>query len=194
MNTREQILAATARLLQERGLAHATTREIAREAGCSEGALYKHFEHKEDLFLAAVQANLPEFVETLAERQPGTGVLEENLTEIALAALNYYDKVVPLASSFFADGELLARYRELLSRIGSGPQSIYARITAYLQAEQRLGRIAACREPFGAAALLLGGCFEYAFTRQFLGANPFQMTDREFVQGLVQTLCSGLLA
>ncbi|HZU16911.1 MAG TPA: helix-turn-helix domain-containing protein, partial [Candidatus Dormibacteraeota bacterium] len=40
---RERIVAAAARVIRERGVVNATTREIAREAGVSEGSLYNHF-------------------------------------------------------------------------------------------------------------------------------------------------------
>ncbi|MGZ3678832.1 MAG: helix-turn-helix domain-containing protein, partial [Ktedonobacterales bacterium] len=50
--TRQKILEVTERLIQMRGLGRVTTREIARETGLSEGALYRHFEHKEEIFMA----------------------------------------------------------------------------------------------------------------------------------------------
>ncbi|GCE20017.1 TetR/AcrR family transcriptional regulator [Dictyobacter kobayashii] len=65
MNTRRLILEATERLIRLKGLSRATTKEIAREAGCAEGTLYKHFEHKEDLFLTIIQEHLPTLIEEL---------------------------------------------------------------------------------------------------------------------------------
>ena len=50
---RDALLAAADRLMRERGARGLTTREIAREAGCSDGALYVHFQDKAHL-LAAV--------------------------------------------------------------------------------------------------------------------------------------------
>lgn len=48
--TRQKILEATEHLVQLKGLTRVTTKEIARETGLSEGALYRHFEHKEEVF------------------------------------------------------------------------------------------------------------------------------------------------
>jgi AcrR family transcriptional regulator len=40
MRTRQYILEATERILQTKGLARLTNKEIAQEVGCAEGTLY----------------------------------------------------------------------------------------------------------------------------------------------------------
>ncbi|HEY5999693.1 MAG TPA: TetR/AcrR family transcriptional regulator [bacterium] len=52
---REQLLTVASRLFAERGFARTTTRQIARAAGVSEGAMYRHFRGKEDLLLTFVR-------------------------------------------------------------------------------------------------------------------------------------------
>lgn len=49
---REQILGAATRVFAARGFGRATTREVAREAGVSEGTIYNYFEDKEALLMA----------------------------------------------------------------------------------------------------------------------------------------------
>ena len=49
---REQILGAATRVFAEKGFSRATTREVAREAGVSEGTIYNYFEDKEGLLMA----------------------------------------------------------------------------------------------------------------------------------------------
>src|SRR5258707_12608300 len=88
--TRDKILEATEKLIQLKGLSRVTTKEIAREIGLSEGALYRHFDHKEDIFFAIIVKHLPAFLETLKTHTPGTGNVDENLEAIALAAITYY--------------------------------------------------------------------------------------------------------
>lgn len=48
---KRRILSAALRLFVEHGLAETTVRDIAREAGCTNPALFKHFESKEALAL-----------------------------------------------------------------------------------------------------------------------------------------------
>ena len=53
--TRERILAAAERLFAESGYAGVSMPEIAGASGITAGAIYRHFESKEDLFFAVVE-------------------------------------------------------------------------------------------------------------------------------------------
>ena len=54
-DTRAAILDAAARVVAERGLRDASIDEIAALAGCSKGAVYWHFDSKDDLFFALLE-------------------------------------------------------------------------------------------------------------------------------------------
>jgi|SRR5215467_3235976 len=189
--TRQKILEATARLLQMKGLARVTTKEIARETGLSEGALYRHFEHKEEVLFAVLTKNLPTFLETLQTHVAGTGSVSENLEAIALAAIQYYGQLVPLIASFFADTELLAHYQATMRHHNGGPQRFFEVVAAYIAEEQDLGRIEKHIPALTIAIQLLGPCFQYEFLRQFQGDQPFGQTSQEFVKSLLQGLAPG---
>jgi AcrR family transcriptional regulator len=191
--TRQQIMEATARILRVRGLVHATTREIAREAGYAEGTLYKHFECKEELLLAVLQERLPDLLDVLEGVVAGSGRLEANLERIALAVLRYYDGLVPVVASLMADAELLQRYRRLVQmptvrESPQGPLCLHERLALYLLEEQRSSRLAAGVNPFALTALLLGACFEYVFLRHLVGEPLFAKAEEQFVAELVRTL------
>jgi AcrR family transcriptional regulator len=51
--TRAKLMQAAARIVAGDGMAAATTAAIAAEAGVAEGTLYRHFESKDDLLIAA---------------------------------------------------------------------------------------------------------------------------------------------
>ena len=79
--TNEQILGAAQDAFLESGLA-ATTADIARRAGISEGTIFKRFGSKDDLFLAAMGLEQePPWVATLDELV-GNGDLRCNLERI----------------------------------------------------------------------------------------------------------------
>ena len=90
--TRAQLVDAAERVLRSKGLARATTKEIAREAGCAEGTLYLHFADKLDLVRAVHEKLLPAFVEVVRHLpgRAGTRTVEANLTELAHSALRLY--------------------------------------------------------------------------------------------------------
>jgi AcrR family transcriptional regulator len=194
LGTRERIVEAAERVMREKGLARTTTKEIARAAGYSEGTLYKHFESKEDLFLAMLAERFPSFV-ALVEELParvGRGTVRGTLEEVANNALAYYGEIIPMAASIFSEPRLLARHRERLRKRGAGPRMINEELTAYLEAEQRLGRVREDADPEAAAAMLLGACYQRAFFRSYLGEDAPTEGELDFVEGIVQTLMRSL--
>ena len=194
MGTRERIVEAAERVVRERGLARTTTKEIARAAGYSEGTLYKHFESKEDLFLAVLAERFPSFV-VLVEDLParvGRGTVRETLQEVANNALAYYGEIVPMAASIFSEPALLARHREGLRKRGAGPQMINETLTSYLEAEKRLGRVRENADCEAAAAMVLGACYQRAFFRSYLGEDVPVKGEEGFVESIVQTLMPSL--
>jgi AcrR family transcriptional regulator len=55
--TKQRLLDAAERVIRTKGLAAASTREIAREAGCADGTLYNHFSDRADLFAIINRSN-----------------------------------------------------------------------------------------------------------------------------------------
>lgn len=191
--TRQKILDAAEKLILLRGLARVTTKEIARAIGLSEGALYRHFDHKEEIFFALMEKHLPVYLDAFQTHPAGTGMLSENLTAIALATIRYYEQLLPMGASFLADSELLEQFRATLRPLNVGPQSVFEQVAAYIEEEQQLGRIGQQVPALSIAILLLGPCFQWVFIRQFLGYDPFNKTDQQFAEDLVQGLTASIL-
>lgn len=59
-NRRDRIVGAAARLFVEGGYEATSVRQISREAGVTEAALYYHFEGKRDLLREVVRTQLPD--------------------------------------------------------------------------------------------------------------------------------------
>ena len=57
MDTRQKIINATANLIVEEGLDSARISKIAKRAGLTDGAIYRHFENKETLLKAEAFQN-----------------------------------------------------------------------------------------------------------------------------------------
>ncbi|WP_067975316.1 TetR/AcrR family transcriptional regulator [Nocardiopsis trehalosi] len=163
--TRERILDAASDILRTRGVVHATTKEIAQATGVSEPTLYKYFGDKERLLLAVLRERVPGL--SGAAVRPGEGDVEENLAELAHAAIGFYQRTFPMMGALLADPRRMAAHREAMERHGGGPDKAVAGFAAYLRAEQGLGRVAADADPAAAAALLLGACFQEAFLRYY---------------------------
>lgn len=196
--TRARILDAAAHLLSTVGISRTTTKQIAREAGCSEAALYKHFRDKEEIFMRVLHERAPRFSDALARLpgRAGTGDPAEHLAEVVRCALPFFRQSLPMAGSLLASPELLANYRRKLALTAAGPHQATALLSRYLRLEQRGGRISAGIDPEAAAMLLIGACFHRAFLDCFYGPEPPPgrppVDDEEFVTEVVRALLAGV--
>ncbi|MFF1517886.1 TetR/AcrR family transcriptional regulator [Streptomyces sp. NPDC058305] len=190
---RTRILDAAHELMLTLGLSRATTKEIAKAAGCSEAALYKYFASKEELFIRVLQERLPR-LGPLLERltaEPEQHSLEENLTAIARQAALFYEQSFPIAASLYAETQLKRRHDEAMRAMGAGPHMPIRGVAAYLRAEQEAGRVQPGADTYAAASLLLGACAQRAFAYDATQDGTAPPLDT-FAPGLARTLLTGI--
>lgn len=182
MAARERILDAAARIMREQGIVKATTKEIARAAGCSEGLLYKNFAGKHELFVAVLEERLPRPFAGIA---PGDGDVVENLERATTGLIEFFAEGFPIAAALFGDRELLATWRTQSDARGGGPDVPQRLLIEYLRAEQADGRIRADADPEAISALLVGAALHEAFLASFAGRRIGDPTSlaRRWVSG-----------
>jgi AcrR family transcriptional regulator len=192
--TRARILDAAAELMRTLGLARVTTKEIAKAAGCSEAALYRHFSGKEELFVTVLQERLPPLsaLITRLSATPGDRAPEEILAEIATVATEFYEATMPIGSSLFAEPSLLERHREGLHKIGAGPHKPLEALTGLLRVMRTRGGLRADADVESAAVLLLGACYQRAFLGHFMGPEIHTRRLADFSAGLARTVLRGI--
>jgi AcrR family transcriptional regulator len=187
---RERIVTATRRLIEDRGIAHITTEQIARAAECAEGTIFRHFERKEDLLLAAVPVHFPVLKESLVSITGGSA--RERLRRLASSLIRFFEQVTPAFVAVLSDAELTRRHREIVQERNGGPQRLYAAVVGFIKAEQARGALHRDLSPVHIASGLAGPCFFRVFSRLSLGEDAPEMTDDEFVAGIVETLWEGV--
>lgn len=192
MDKRRQILNAAERVFRSKGLVGATTREIARDAGCADGTLYLHFSDRLALLGALVDECLPDFWEALDQLKDlaGTQTVRLNFEMLASSCLVFYEQVQPVAFSLFAEPGLLEAHRQHMREQGRGPHVSQAMVSEYIRGEQRLGRIDRRASPDLIYSMLLGACFHRVFMSNFTGDAP-QLDNDAFVRKLVDNLLRG---
>ena len=186
VNRRSEILRAAEVLMHSRGLSGVTTRRISQEVGCSEGALYVHFQGRLELLLAMLEESLPDMLrplQTLRE-SVGRGSPHVNLVAALLGIFKFHRRVVPGTAGLFAEPELLGAYRKSLARQGRGPHLSMAALTDYIAAEQDLGRIVSGVDAKLAAYLLMSSSFFRAFMEKFSG-KTMQPSWNQFAKRLL---------
>jgi AcrR family transcriptional regulator len=170
LKTRQHILKAAEELLRTQGLAGVTTRAIAQQVGCSEGALYVHFKGRLTLLVAVLEECLPSMLGPLVglDHAVGQNSPADNLENAIKGIYRFQRRVAPIFGSLFAEPALLKAYQRALQSKNRGPHRAVARIASYIEAEQQLGRLAIGIDPHTAASILMSSCFWRAFTEQFL--------------------------
>src|SRR5262249_12181022 len=114
-NLREYLIATAARLIDERGSAGLSVRDIAREAQVADGVLYNYFEDKEDLLAHALLAHVGTVMNATPGLPPaGTGTVAENLPLFIDTGLATLMRVVPAFAGLISQPNVLKRFHALV--------------------------------------------------------------------------------
>lgn len=196
--SRERIVAAARQVIRERGYARATTKEIARVAGCSEGTLYNHFSDKEELFVVCTLDEHPEVLDLIGglTARAGRDPLRDVLRELLRALADLHRELVPVLASMWADPELVARHKavvhdQLPDGLRNGP---VPPIAAYVAAEQAVGRMRADLDPTTVATTLLSVPFAHAIWDHTGFATELHPDRDQYLDQVVDVLLAGLVA
>ncbi|HLZ22317.1 MAG TPA: helix-turn-helix domain-containing protein [Ktedonobacterales bacterium] len=195
VSTRERLMDATERIIREQGIMAVTTKDIAREAGYAEATLYRHFADKAELLLAVMNERLSgHFLRLIGElpARAGAGTVMATLEEVAASAVEFFAHVMPLNVALASDPVLAAAHNARLRSLGTGPEAALRSVAAYLDAEQRQGRVRADANPAAVATLLLGVCFNYTQVRHVSGEASTILPKDQFASEIARTLIDGL--
>src|SRR6266545_1056509 len=142
---RDHILDAAHRVIASHGLAAASTRAIAEEAGIGAGTLYNYVDNRLQLLARSIFRRAHSLSQPLADlpSHAGHGTVAGNLRHFARRVATILDELVPLFAAAFSD--------------------------TYLLAERELGRVAPDADCHAAAALVVSLCHDRAFHRYFRG-------------------------
>lgn len=157
----ETIIEAARAVFLERGFA-ATTSEVAERAGVSEGTIFNRFRSKTELFHAAMRPQFEalDWTATLPERV-GQGDLREQLIEVADAAVEFMRRLMPLMMMSWSNAGANG-LPEVLTQPNPPPLRALKRISAYFEAEIRLGRLRR-HDPEILARVFMGAVQQYVF-------------------------------
>jgi AcrR family transcriptional regulator len=127
--TRELIAETARRLFSERGFERVSVAEIARVADVSEKTVFNYFPTKEDLAFAGREEGIAQFVTAIAERPPGSSVLDvfRTMTHTVLDVF-----VAGGDEDLLAVAKIIRGSRALQERLTVGWESGAAAITAVI--------------------------------------------------------------
>jgi AcrR family transcriptional regulator len=159
-DTRQALIEAALQVFLERGFARATTREIARRAGLSEGTMYRHFVDKYELFhevFFSLATDIGGEFDRLPERA-GQGTLRDNLEYVLSLIGQMQARLSSLMASIWADPDLSSSFdAHAKNKVSGGferPEPV-PMVAAYIRAEQELGRVRRDLDPTEAGAVIV---------------------------------------
>ncbi|WLQ38941.1 TetR/AcrR family transcriptional regulator [Streptomyces laculatispora] len=182
-DVRERLFAAAERVLAREGPGALTSRAITGEAGCAKGVLHAHFAGLDEFVADLV---LDRFAHTAREaealpRRAGEGTVAGNLCGVALALLDSGGPTI--AGLAMTRPAASLRLRRALESGAPGFSAIQESITRYLDAEERLGRLAAGTDTVAVALAVVGTTHHLLMTGWSGAPGP-----REQVRGLIAML------
>ena len=183
----EEILEAAREVFLEHGI-QATTAEIARRAGISEGTIYRRFSTKHELFVAAMDIPFPPpWVETLQAIDEEDD-LRESLEQVALEIIGFFEDMIPKMNMVICN---LDEGHPFTETENAPPLRGLKLVAAFFQRERDRGRIRGC-DPEIVARMFLGSLFHFAFS-EVTGINEMLPMPREtYARGLVASLLDGI--
>jgi AcrR family transcriptional regulator len=119
--TRQQLIAAAAKVIGEKGYDRTTLEEVAARAGMSRGAIYGNFKDKEQLFLAVIEHHWQPIVPKFEEGAS----LRRQMQLLGLAVAEAAKQRLPQAGAACAFQLYAVTHREMRERMTSENDEIY---------------------------------------------------------------------
>ncbi|MFF2554877.1 TetR/AcrR family transcriptional regulator [Nocardia sp. NPDC058058] len=183
--TRGQLLAAAATVIARRGYLAASVSEIAKEAGCSTGALYVHFAGKRELFLALFDAALTDWADGYLSAVTNVQSVDSVVTAVGARWGKLQDETPERTLLFIEFWSAAVREPELRAEFVQRHETIRATITALVRTVRAVTgvELALSDEEYGSIITALAD----GFALQRL-ADPAAVPDSLFVTAVNSVL------
>ncbi|VAZ89045.1 HTH-type transcriptional repressor KstR2 [Mycobacterium pseudokansasii] len=150
---RERLVAAAEEQFRRFGYRRTTIDDITRRAGTGKGSLYLHFDSKESVYLAVIEASLERFVARATAALHAEGTVPRRLAALTQVTAEHYGHDELLRASLLGDSNLVdGRPAALAADIQRS--RIRALLTEILQEGRRDGTLRADIDPETSAAVL----------------------------------------
>lgn len=189
------ILDAAVRLFSEYGFAGVSMRAVAREAGVSKSNIYHHFESKEALYLAIMQASAESFGEMVEKLAGSGGDFDQRLRRFARAHLahlfeNATTLRLLLRELFFGEPE----WHQVMAEQVVGP--IVERLIHIFENGKNAGLLRPGVDPGLCAMLILGIDLFYFQTdeiRQHQPLSKYARPPAQFSDEMMDIILRGMM-
>jgi AcrR family transcriptional regulator len=179
---RDRIIHAAIALFSRRGYYRTGTREIARLADISEVTLFRYFEHKEDIFVAALhschhslESRLTVFNRSVDDRSPEKAV--PNIVRLLVDITTFSPELLKLVA--VAVLELRGKYDDVCCNLLA---PLFNSIAGYLRRNVESGKVRNLNPAIVTAAMALTIVAQPELSRFIEGCGLSSMNDRETLE------------
>jgi AcrR family transcriptional regulator len=188
---RDDILAAAAGLLAERGYKGTTTRAIAERAGVNEVTVFRQFKNKAGVLVALGEQWAKSMAGFAVSAAPDPADIRATLLALARMEVAQAEEFGAVAMRLAFDA---ASIPEVAAVMGAGPSDNLAGLAAYFADRQAAGAVRGDMDP----RILAEGFFLLTSTlvmsRQLLGGGEGRPPAGQAVEQLVELFLTGVLA
>ena len=188
----QQILTAARDVFLRRGR-EAPTSVIAREAGVSEGSIFKRFATKDELFFAAMRPDFPAHVVALAQEPVASADIRDRLREVGQALLAFYRELMPRMLVCWTHPQ--CDLKAMVHRFDTPPPVAVIEALADLVARFGARDGHEAQDPEVVARALAAGIHQFVFLELMqlsVGQGRFNGDGEAYVGAHVDLLCSAL--
>lgn len=187
--TKERILDAALRLFDEKGYAGATMRDIAKAAGLTEGALYRHYAGKEALLAAILDLFDAKIFEPLVPSDPGASIFRTLLGGLP-GYFSANPRVARIGAILMNEARLNAGVRAYIRE--AMDERGMAAIAGIFESEMEAGRIIDC-DTEDLAAMFNTLRVGWIFGTYLLDGKEYGRTERAKaeLEGMIRVLERG---
>ncbi len=191
----QAILDAAVRLFSESGFDGVSMRSIARAAGVSKSNIYHHFDSKEALYLAIMQASASHLAAMVDQLAEGKGAFDRRLREFARAHLAHlFDNAMTMRLMLRELFQGDARWRRVMVEQVVG--GIFERLIGIFENGQRAGLLRPGLDPGTCAFMILGVDVFYFQTEDMQHYPPlekYRLPRTDFSDEVMDILLRGML-
>jgi len=187
---RTQILMGASQVFAKKGFHKATTKEIAKAAGVSEGTIYNYFENKRELLVAMIDAIGVQSVRNIVIEHPPEdprAYLRAVLKDRYQFAKNFGSRLTPIIGEMLTDEEM----RETIYSRIARPLASY--IENFVQANIDSGQFRPV-DPMVATRSFVGALFvNFALKLSGIEERYNSLSEDDLIEQVISIFLGGLL-
>ncbi|WP_251866391.1 TetR/AcrR family transcriptional regulator [Enterococcus malodoratus] len=187
-NTRTNIMAATKKLIVEKGYSDMTTKDIAKEANVNEATLFRQFGSKKELLLATLRE--ADWIPSVS-----SGISDQFQWDLAkdlrVIMADYFEQVTPEIVRFSLGLRAQDIYQETMPYVDKIPTAFVQLLEDYLRAMEEREKLQ-ISDAKASAEVIFSSMIGFAFLHAYSNKKQYQIEAEHFISQAVSQFVEGL--